>query len=646
MRSLRQPMLLAIAAAFMLALVPAQAQVGEGGTFSAGIAGMGNKYFGEFKEPRFGYGAELLLRYNIIPNFGLQGAFGYNKLNWSFNPDNFAAYDRYFGLPPTRGGLNRPFDSLTSPSGQLAREDNHSTTLNFGLDAVINLVPEGPVSPYVFGGVEYITWTPQSSEGEDLPNFAAKRYDNSGIAIPAGAGFMFRFSDNLQFHLYGRMHITFTDSLDDFSQDRAATANTPELVTPNDAFLSVGLGVMYVFGSSDSDGDGLKNSEEREIGTDPNNPDTDGDGLRDGAEVRDHKTDPLKPDTDGDGLNDGAEVDTHKTDPLKADTDGDSLNDGEEVMTTKTNPLKIDSDEDGLTDGDEVRRYKTNPNNVDTDGDSLLDGKEIDFHKTDPTKPDTDGDGLSDGAEVDTHKTDPNKADSDGDGLNDGAEVNQHRTDPTKMDTDGDGLNDGTEVRTYKTDPTKMDTDSDKLTDADEVNRVKTDPLKPDTDGDGVIDGEDDCPLIKGVKSSEKGRNGCPPAPKIGTKVDFPEILFIVNSDQFNFETPETAGNLAKLLAYVNQCDNLGVMIEGHASSEGNPKRNQELSDLRAKKVVQWLIEQGVNPTKLMGAVGYGSSRPAVAEPKGKGIPKEELEAARKKNRRITVVVQKGCDSK
>lgn len=554
MRSLRQPMLLAIAAAFMLALVPAQAQVGEGGTFSVGVAGMGNKYFGEFKEPRFGYGAELLLRYNIIPNFGLQGAFGYNKLNWSFNPDNFAAYDRYFGLPPVRGGINRPFDSLTSPSGQLAREDNHSTTLNFGLDAVINLVPEGPVSPYVFGGVEYITWTPQSSEGEDLPNFAAKRYDNSGIAIPAGAGFMFRFSDNLQFHLYGRMHITFTDSLDDFSQDRAATANTPELVTPNDAFLSVGLGVMYVFGSSDSDGDGLKNSEEREIGTDPNNPDTDGDGLRDGAEVRDHKTDPLKPDTDGDG--------------------------------------------------------------------------------------------LTDGAEVDTHKTDPNKPDSDGDGLNDGAEVNQHRTDPTKMDTDGDGLNDGVEVRTYKTDPTKMDTDSDKLTDADEVNRVKTDPLKPDTDGDGVIDGEDDCPLIKGVKSSEKGRNGCPPAPKIGTKVDFPEILFIVNSDQFNFETPETAGNLAKLLAYVNQCDNLGVMIEGHASSEGNPKRNQELSDLRAKKVVQWLIEQGVNPTKLMGAVGYGSSRPAVAEPKGKGIPKEELEAARKKNRRITVVVQKGCDSK
>ena len=623
MRTLRQSILLAIAAAAFLACVPLRAQVGEAGTVSVGVAGMGNKYFGEFKEPRFGFGAEFLLRYNIVPNFGLQAAAGYNKLNWSFNPDNLVAYDRYFGLPPTRGGINRPFDSITSPTGQIVREDNHATTLNFGLDAVVNLVPDGSVSPYVFGGIEYITWTPQSSEGEDLPNFAAKRYDNSALSIPVGAGFLFRFSDNLQFHAYGRMHVTFTDSLDDFSQNRDATSTTAELKTPNDAFLSVGLGVMYIFGSSDSDGDGLKNAEEREIGTDPKNPDTDGDGLRDGAEVRNHKTDPLKPDTDGDGLTDGAEVDTHQTDPLKADTDGDSLNDGEEVKTTITNPLKIDSDEDGLTDGDEVRRYKTNPNNVDSDGDQLTDGKEVDLHKTDATKPD-----------------------SDGDGLNDGEEVNQYRTDPTKMDTDGDSLADGVEVRTYKTDPTKMDTDSDKLTDADEVNRVKTNPLNPDTDGDGVIDGEDDCPLIKGVKSSEKGRNGCPPAPKIGTKVDFPEILFIVNTDQFNFDTPETAGNLAKLLAYVQQCDNLGVMIEGHASSEGNPKRNQELSDLRAKKVVQWLIEQGVNPKKLMGAVGYGSSRPAVAEPKGKGVPKEELEAARKKNRRITVVVQKGCDSK
>ncbi|MFA5954129.1 MAG: hypothetical protein WC817_01150 [Patescibacteria group bacterium] len=58
----------------------------------------------------------------------------------------------------------------------------------------------------------------------------------------------------------------------------------------------------------DSDQDGLSNAQEITAGTDPQNPDTDGDGLFDGEEVRSFGTDPLKPDTDGDGFSDGAEV--------------------------------------------------------------------------------------------------------------------------------------------------------------------------------------------------------------------------------------------------------------------------------------------------------------------------------------------------
>ena len=48
--------------------------------------------------------------------------------------------------------------------------------------------------------------------------------------------------------------------------------------------------------------------------TDPNNPDSDGDGLNDGLETGmngdedpDTTTDPLNPDSDGDGLTDGEE---------------------------------------------------------------------------------------------------------------------------------------------------------------------------------------------------------------------------------------------------------------------------------------------------------------------------------------------------
>ncbi|MEA2064718.1 MAG: hypothetical protein U9O66_00255 [Patescibacteria group bacterium] len=68
--------------------------------------------------------------------------------------------------------------------------------------------------------------------------------------------------------------------------------------------LCVGGGPMVM----DQDVDGLYDFEEKKFGTDPNNRDTDNDGLDDYYEVRIYKTDPLNPDTDGDGYSDGEEV--------------------------------------------------------------------------------------------------------------------------------------------------------------------------------------------------------------------------------------------------------------------------------------------------------------------------------------------------
>jgi hypothetical protein len=103
--------------------------------------------------------------------------------------------------------------------------------------------------------------------------------------------------------------------------------------------------------------------------TDPNNADTDGDGIMDGTEVSEG-TDPLLPqeetgdgnlppveeekDTDGDGLTDNEEA-QYRTDVLSRDTDDDGLNDYQEIKTYKTNPLKADTDGDGYVDGLEVK---------------------------------------------------------------------------------------------------------------------------------------------------------------------------------------------------------------------------------------------------------------------------------------------------
>ena len=68
-----------------------------------------------------------------------------------------------------------------------------------------------------------------------------------------------------------------------------------------------GLACNSTFNPKDDDGDGLFNFEERDIRTDPDDVDTDGDGVWDGEEVFVFDTNPRDDDTDGDGMSDRAD---------------------------------------------------------------------------------------------------------------------------------------------------------------------------------------------------------------------------------------------------------------------------------------------------------------------------------------------------
>lgn len=92
----------------------------------------------------------------------------------------------------------------------------------------------------------------------------------------------------------------------------------------------------------DSDGDGVLDGAECALGTDPasalskppNSPpgDTDHDGLTDAFEMS-IGTSITLPDTDGDKLNDGVEVKFYNSDPLSTNTDGDVCTDGKEAAS-------------------------------------------------------------------------------------------------------------------------------------------------------------------------------------------------------------------------------------------------------------------------------------------------------------------------
>ena len=87
--------------------------------------------------------------------------------------------------------------------------------------------------------------------------------------------------------------------------------------------------------NADSDGDGLIDTKEQELGTNPYKADSDSDGLIDPVELE-VETDPLKADTDNDGLRDGSELELG-TDPLKEDSKGDGVKDGDREFTTEVN---------------------------------------------------------------------------------------------------------------------------------------------------------------------------------------------------------------------------------------------------------------------------------------------------------------------
>ena len=368
----------------VLTSVPSHAQHLEG-RWSLGVAGGINYWVTDYDKYKVGPGGQVVVRFGFSKYVGVGLAGGYEVLK-TFNskdlgPGTLQNYMRVDGIP-------------------------------LSLLLYIHFFPKGAFNPYVYAGGGAFIYKRTGYSGVPPVYPTDGLWRTSGI-VPLGLGFEAFTSNKVSLDVSAGFHVL------NKSVDARPTS-------PFKGFATLKAGFTFYFNSSDDDdddNDGLTNAEERRYGTDPKNPDTDGDGLTDGEEVKRYHTNPLNPDTDGDGLTDGEEVHKYHTDPTKFDTDGDGLSDGDEVFKYHTNPLNPDTDGDGLPDGEEVLKYHTDPLKVDTDGDGLSDWEEVKIYHTDPLNPDTDGDGLTDGDEVHKYHTDPLNPDTDGGGVDDGTEV-------------------------------------------------------------------------------------------------------------------------------------------------------------------------------------------------------------------------------
>lgn len=87
--------------------------------------------------------------------------------------------------------------------------------------------------------------------------------------------------------------------------------------------------------------------------------------------------------------------------------------------------------------------------------------------------------------------------------------------------------------------------------------------------------------------------------------------------------------NLDKLVDFLNEYPERGVLIEGHTDNVGSVDYNQGLSRRRAESVMSYLVRQGIASQRLS-AAGLGMDRPVASNDTASG---------RQQNRRVEIII-------
>ncbi len=146
-----------------------------------------------------------------------------------------------------------------------------------------------------------------------------------------------------------------------------------------------------------------------------------------------------------------------------------------------------------------------------------------------------------------------------------------------------------------------------------------------DNDGDGILDKDDKCPNEAETFNGYEDSDGCP---------DEAPIYFPMAHINFKFGTAEISGAdpipvLDDVVRIMKEHPDIRVEIQGHTDNIGSDDFNMKLSEKRAQAVKDYLVKQGIDPSRLE-TKGFGESRP---------IDSNDTDLGRARNRRIEFVV-------
>lgn len=123
-----------------------------------------------------------------------------------------------------------------------------------------------------------------------------------------------------------------------------------------------------------------------------------------------------------------------------------------------------------------------------------------------------------------------------------------------------------------------------------------------------------------------------PPPPPARTAAPPPEERFVLDGVLFPTGSaaldPESYPRLDRVVEYMTHRPSSRIRVAGHTDNVGDPDRNQALSLSRAQAVRDYLVEHGIDGSRIE-AVGYGDQQP---------VAPNDTEEGRRRNRRIEAI--------